>query len=75
MQNYTLPAATREALAKTLADLEAEEAERTTPDTPTPAQEVEAKPAGYYTYAPADERQAALRALGIHHTGHGLVRG
>ncbi|XKK63926.1 hypothetical protein HFP71_16905 [Streptomyces sp. ARC32] len=76
--NYTLPAATREALAKTMADLEAEQAARPalpTPDTPTPVQEVQAKPAGHYTYASAEERHAALRALGIHHHGHALGNG
>ncbi|GAB2328458.1 hypothetical protein [Streptomyces variabilis] len=80
MQNHTLPAATRAALAETIAALEAEEPEAspdapTTQDAPTAAQDVLAKPEGYYTYASAEERQAALRALGIHHHGHALTRG
>lgn len=74
MQNFTLPAASRKALAETIAALEAEEAE--TPPAPgmaTPAQEVMAKPDGYYAHASSEEVRAALRALNVT-TSHALVR-
>ncbi|NNN36062.1 hypothetical protein HLK59_38020 [Streptomyces sp. S3(2020)] len=71
MLRHTLPKATREALAKTLADLDQAEPPAPVPD-PTPAEPGSPKPPGYYASCSREELHVGLREHGIHHHGHAL---